>query len=119
VNLRILQNKALWRIVAFAFCVLVFFFALHAKTAVYNGGAPVKVTPSTSSKLWLSGNKVEIRSADLSSGAMLFWMTVLCLFQLYLYRAAPKLQTAFLTPPPRTFPLQQLHLFLRPPPVQS
>ena len=113
-----MHNKALWRIVAFAFCVLVFFFALHAKTAVYNGGAPAKVTPSTSSKLWLSGNKVEVRSPDLASGAMMFWMTVVCLFRVYI-RREPKLQAAFLTPPPRSFPLQQLHLFLRPPPVQS
>ena len=40
-----------------ALCVLVFMFALHAKTAVYNGGAPAKVTPSTASKLWLNGQK--------------------------------------------------------------
>ncbi|MGC2109273.1 MAG: hypothetical protein WA655_07125 [Candidatus Korobacteraceae bacterium] len=113
-----MQNKGLWRTVAFAFCVLVFFFALHAKTAVYNGGAPAKVTPSTSSKLWLSGNKVEVQSADLAGGAMMFWMTVVCLVQLYIDRE-PKAQNTFLNPPPRTFPLQQLHLFLRPPPAQN
>jgi hypothetical protein len=112
-----MQNKALWRAVAVAFCILVFFFALHAKTAVYTGGA-AKMTPSTSSKLWLSGHEVRVQSVDLISSGVLFWMTVLFLFRLYIYRG-PQVRSAFATPPPRRLPLQQLHLFLRPPPVQN
>ena len=117
-NLRILQNKALWRTVAFAFCVLVFFFALHAKTAVYNGDAPAKVTPSVCCKLWLSGHELKIQSVDPVRFGALLWTTVLCLVAAYTYRA-PRLLSALVTPRPRTFPLQQLHLFLRPPPAQN
>ena len=62
--IKIMQNERLWRTLLLALCVLTFMFALHAKTAVYNGDAPAKVTPSTASKLWLSGQKMEVRSAD-------------------------------------------------------
>jgi hypothetical protein len=99
-------------------CGLVFFFALHAKIAVYNGGAvPVKATPSTASKLWLNGQKLQVPSVDSSSSAI-FWMTVLCLWGLYLQREG-RVQSAFLTPPPSNLVLCHLHPFLRPPPVQA
>ena len=117
VNLRIVQNERLWRALLLTLCVLVFMFALHAKTAVYNGGAPAKATPSTASKLWLNGQKMEVPSVD-SSGGMLFWMAVLCLVGLYLHREL-RVRSAFLAPPPRNLPLRQMHRFLRPPPVQA
>jgi hypothetical protein len=98
-------------------CVLVFMFALHAKTAVYNGGAPAKATPSTASKLWLNGQKMEVGSIDSSNGVM-FWITVLCLIGLYLHQEL-RVQSAFIPPAPRNLPLRQLHRFLRPPPVQA
>jgi hypothetical protein len=98
-----------------ALCGLVFFFALHAKIAVYNGGTPLKVTPSTASKLWVSGQKLQLPAVDSSSSAI-FWMTVLCLWGLYLQRER-RVQSAFLAPRPNSLTLRHLHPFLRPPPV--
>jgi hypothetical protein len=115
VNLRIKQSKALWRAVAIAFCALVFFFALHAKTAVYNDGAPAKLTPSTSCKLWSSGQKMEAQSLR-AGGPVLFWMAVLCFFTPFV-RREPGLSSVFVAPPPSNLPLRYLHRFLRPPPV--
>ena len=110
----------MWRLLLLTLCVLVFMFALHAKTAVYKGRATAKVTPSTAtaSKLWLGdGQKMEVRSVD-SGGAALFWMAVLCLIGLYLHREL-RVQSAFIAPAPRNIPLRYLHRFLRPPPVQA
>ncbi len=117
VNLRIMQNVRVRRTLLLTLCVLVFMFALHAKTAVYNGGASAKVTPSTASKLWLNGQKMEVRFVDSDSG-VLFWMAVLCAIGLYLHRQL-RVQSAFIPPAPRNFPLRYLHRFLRPPPVQA
>src|SRR5271166_3976921 len=110
-----MRNKTLRRGLLFMLCALVFLFALRAKTSVYNGGAPVKVTPSTASKLWLSGQKMEVRSVDSGNG-VLFWMAVLCLFQMFLYRERG-FQSALITPPPTDLSRRYLHRFLRPPPV--
>ena len=85
VNLRTMKTKMRWRAQLIMLCALVFMFALHAKTSVYSGTGPAKVTPSTASKLWLSGQKMEVQSVDSGSG-MLFWMAVLCLVGLYLHR---------------------------------
>ena len=117
VNLRTMKTKTLWRAQLIMLCALVFMFALHAKTSVYSGTGSAKVTPSTASKLWLSGEKMEVQSVDSGSG-MLFWMAVLCLVGLYLHREL-KARSAYLAPPPRNLPLRQLHRFLRPPPLQS
>ena len=56
-----------------------FLFALRAKTSGYNGVVPPKVTPSTASKLWLNGQKMEVQSID-TNIAVKFWMTVACFF---------------------------------------
>jgi hypothetical protein len=117
VNLRITQNDTRRRVLLLALCALVFMFAWRAKTEVYNGGAPAKVTPSTASKLWVSGQKMEVQSVDSSSG-VLFWMAILCLVGLYLHREL-RVQSAFLTPPPRNLPQRQVYRFLRPPPAQA
>ena len=99
-------------------CALVFMFAWHAKTAVYHGGAPAKITPSTASKLWLGGQKMEVLSVDSAGSAILFWMAALCLFTLFLHRE-PLVRSVFATPPPRNFSLRYVRRFLRPPPVQG
>lgn len=112
-----MQNERVWRMLLLTLCVLVFMFALHAKTAVYNGGAPTKVTPSTASKLWLNGQKMEVQSVDLESG-MLFWLAVPCSIAPYL-NLESRVQGAFIPPAPRNIPLRYLHRFLRPPPVQA
>jgi len=115
VNLRFRQNKAAWRTLAIVFCALVFFFALHAKTAVYNNGAPAKLTPSTSSKLWSSGQKLETISVA-TDGALLLWMALFCLVRPYRH-SEPRAHSAFWVPFPSDLPLRHLHRFLRPPPV--
>ena len=115
VNRRKMQNETRRRALLLTLCVLVFMFALRAKTEVYSGGEPAKMTPSTASKLWVSGQKMEVQSVD-ASGDVLFWMAVLCLIGLYLHREL-RVQSAFLPPPPGSLPLWQIHRFLRPPPV--
>jgi hypothetical protein len=111
-----MYDERLRRALLLALCVLVFLFALHAKTAVYNGSAPAKVTPSTASKLWVSGQKMEIQPVDSATGGALFFVALLCVFGLYLHRER-RVQSAFLIPPPRDFSLRYIHRFLRPPPV--
>lgn len=113
-----MQSKMYWRAAAVVFCALVFFFALHAKTAVYSSAPSAKVTASTASKLWVSSSqKMEVPPVDSASG-LLFWMAVLCFFAVYLVRA-PHVQRGFVIPSARHLPLWQLHRFLRPPPVQA
>jgi hypothetical protein len=99
------------------FCVLVFLFALHAKTAVYGTAAQSKVTPSTSGKLWVSGQKLEARVVP-TQIAPLFWPLFLSLLGLSLL-SRPRLQRAIIIPPPSNLRLWHLHRFLRPPPFQS
>jgi hypothetical protein len=115
VNIRIKQNQTLWRGLALFFCALVFFFALHAKTSVYNGAAPAKLTPSTSCKLWSSTQRLEAKSFATGNGVLL-WMALFCLFEPY-FRREPRAHSAFLVPFPSNLPLRHLHRFLRPPPV--
>jgi hypothetical protein len=104
-------------VLLFALCALVFFFAWHAKTAVYSGGGPIKATPSTASKLWLNSEKLAVQSVAPTS-SLLFWVAILCLCSGYL-RREPLARIADLTPPPRETTLCDRHLFLRPPPVQA
>ena len=98
-------------------CGLVFFFALHAKTACYGSTAQAKITPSTSAKLWVSGQKMEVRPVA-NGGLPLFGLLLLCLFGLESGRE-PGIQLALVTPTPSNLRLRYLHRFLRPPPVQS
>ena len=115
VNLQLRQNNAAWRTLAIVFCALVFFFALHAKTAVYSNGAPAKLTPSTSSKLWSSSQKLETKSFT-AGGGLLLWTALFCLLQPH-FRRETHAPGSFLTPPTSDLLLRHLHRFLRPPPV--
>jgi hypothetical protein len=117
VNLQTMKPKNLWRAQLITLCALVFMFALHAKTSVYHGSGATEATPSTASKLWLSGQKMEVQSVESGSG-ILFWMALLCLVGVYLHRKL-RAQSTFLTPPPRNLPLRQVYRFLRPPPLQA
>ena len=112
-----MYDERLRRALLLGLCLLVFLFALHAKTEVYNGGAPAKITPTTASKLWLSGQKMQLQSVDSSSG-VLFFIALLCVFGLYLHRER-LVQSVFQIPPPRNLSLQYLYRFLRPPPAQA
>jgi hypothetical protein len=95
-------------------CVLVFLFAFHAKTALYNGGQPVKATPSTSSKLWVNGQKMELPPI-VSNPILPFCVALLFMYQLVLRPVvlSPTLEDS---PSPRRLRLWELHRFLRPPP---
>lgn len=117
VNFQLKQNGTLWRALRVGFCVLVFFFALHAKTAVYGGGAPARLAPSTTAKLWPSEQKMEVQTFDAGAGA-LFCMAALCLVE-PLVRREVFVHSAFVTPPPDVRSRRHLHRFLRPPPVQA
>ena len=115
-----MNTNVLWRVQLITLCALVFLFAFHAKTAVYKSGVPISVTPSTSSKLWLNGHKMEVRSVDFSA-AVMFWMAVLCLYGVYL-RQDPRVRSASVLPTPRNMRLlylHRLHRYLRPPPVRG
>jgi hypothetical protein len=109
-----MRNNTLRLTILLTLCALVFMFALRAKTAGYNGGAAAKVTPATASKLWLSGQKMEVRSVD-SGSAVLFWI-VPGLFLLSLRRETGA-GSAYLAPSPNNLSQRYLHRFLRPPPV--
>jgi len=104
-------------VVPVMFCVLVFLFALHAKTAVYGTAAQSKLTPSTSSKLWVSGRKMEAPIVP-SQIAPLFRPLFLGLLGLNLLRR-PRPQSALIIPPPSNLRLWHLRRFLRPPPFQT
>ena len=88
------------QVLLLALCALVFWFALHAKTGVYGDGIPVKVTPSTAGKLWLSGQKMEIQPVTSSPSALLFCIALLLIYRLYLHRK-PRVPTAFCLPAAR------------------
>jgi hypothetical protein len=112
---KIINSQKLRNALLLAICFLLFLFVLQAKTAVYNGKAPAKVTPTTASKLWVDGHKWEDPSIS-SSTAILFWMVSLFLLALYRkpeWRAHSVRQT--IHPPFST--RQHLQRFLRPPPV--
>jgi hypothetical protein len=113
-NLQGEQDKKTWRVMSIVFCALVFYFALHAKTAVYNGTTSLKQNPSTASKLWQSGQKMEPQLPETS--IILCWMLTLCLLPLSFSRKT-FVAYIFLIPPPSNLPLRHLHRFLRPPPV--
>jgi hypothetical protein len=115
VSLRTANNRTLWRAQLIMLCTLVFMFALHAKTAVYDGGTQSKITPSTASKLWVNGQKMEVSSIN-SSAAVLFWIAALSLYGIRLHQES-LVRSAFIPPVPRILPLQYLHRFLRPPPA--
>jgi hypothetical protein len=112
----IMQKKTLWRTLAVLVCALVFFFALHAKTSMYSGSG-VNLTPSTASKLWLSGQKIETQSLQSDVG-LLFWIAALYLFILFIQREHWE-YSACLSPAHSDLRLRYLHRFLRPPPVQQ
>jgi len=115
VNSSINHDKTLRRATLFALSALVFFFAWHAKTAVYSGGGPVKASPSTAAKLWLSSEKLGLPSVE-SSTPPLIASIVLCLWVVCVRRERLD-GPAYLTPPTSNRTLCDLHLFLRPPPV--
>jgi hypothetical protein len=95
-------------------CVLVFYFAFHAKTAVYQ--SPSHLEGSTSSKLWLNGGKL---GSDVSvfDSAVLWALTLILLLPSISSKQA--FRSVRLVPVSVRNNKQYLSRFLRPPPVSS
>lgn len=103
---------ACWRFLLLACCVLVFLFALHAKVSVYQQNNHVDT--STSSKLWLSGERHEPQPA--SASVTVFWFAAVIVFFFGVH--SERGYDAFCrTPVPAALSLLYLRRFLRPPPV--
>ena len=98
-------------------CLAVFLFAFHAKTSMYGSSHTSHVSPSTSAKLWLNGQKSEVE-AKIQPAPVLLWFAILFLHWLCLHRE-PFCQR--LTDPPvaRPLVLQDVHHSLRPPPISQ
>lgn len=112
---QVINSRKLRSALLLAICFLLFLFVLQAKTAVYNGKAQAKVTPTTASKLWANGHKWEVQSVS-STTAIQFWMVSLFLLALCRkpeWRAHSVLQTVH----PSLSSRQYLRRFLRPPPI--
>jgi hypothetical protein len=102
-----------WRFLLLLSCVLVFLFAFHAKTALYQN--PAHIDGSTSSKLWLNGSELD---SDMSAPIGLpFWI-----FAFLLLVAAPSLERPFETLRRTLVPIAGNRIFLkrffRPPPAR-
>ena len=104
-------NPVFWRILLLLACVLVFSFALHAKTAVYDHAAHPQ--PSTSSKLWLTVLKSELPSA--TSLTSLLWLGAF-LISFISWHFEQRYPAVCETSVRELRQQQYLHRFLRPPP---
>jgi len=106
-------NPVFWRILLLLACVLVFSFALHAKVAAYDHGSQPQ--PSTSSKLWLTGLKIELPSAN--SLFLLFWFAafLVCLIS---WQREQRCHAVCETTARQLRRQRYLHRFLRPPPLR-
>jgi hypothetical protein len=103
---------ACWRFLLLACCVLVFLFALHAKVSVYQQSNHVDT--STSSKLWLSGERHDLLPA--SASVTLFWFAAVLVF-LLCRQSERRYDSVCRAPAPASPNQMYLHRFLRPPPV--
>jgi len=101
--------------VAVAFSVLVFFFALHAKTAVYGRSSSANITTATASKMLGTTQKLDGRAVQ-SQTTPVFWLLFVSILSFSLHRRT-WLSSAVTLRPANNIPLWQLQRFLRPPPV--
>jgi len=93
--------------------VAVFLFAFHAKISGYGHEPSSRVSPSTSAKLWLNGQKSEVEPQVQSVG-VLAWIAFLLVNFEALWRTS---LVRPVTSVARRRPLQELRRFLRPPPL--
>ncbi len=105
-------DRASWRFLLLAACVLVFAFSLHAKVAIYHQAAQPET--STSAKLWVDGEKVAIPQVSLSISVV--WFAAL-IFWLFTQRPIVRVAVADRNPGMVRAPQLFLRRFLRPPPV--
>jgi hypothetical protein len=110
--LRVARNRLdspRWRLLLLASCVLVFSFAFHAKVSVYQH--PTHVDGSTSSKLWLNGEKPQAISSSLPA----IWLFAF-LASLVFRQVQTAYESAYRAPAPVYVGRLYLQRFLRPPP---
>jgi|GEM_PF-2753236 len=106
-------SPACWRLLLLAACVLVFAFALHAKVSVYQQGDHVDT--STSSKLWLDGDRQG--SHPISQSFTVLWLSSLLIY--FLHKHSERFCDSICrTPAPALLSQLYLHRFLRPPPLR-
>jgi hypothetical protein len=101
------------RLLLLTTCVLVFLFALHAKVSVYQQGSQIHT--STSSKLWLGGERQA--SQPISESLTVFWLACLLINLLY-KKSEGRYDTVYRAPIPVQLSQIYLHRFLRPPPLR-
>jgi hypothetical protein len=106
-------SPACWRLLLLTACVLVFTFALHAKVVVYHQSTQPQT--STSTKLWVSVEKMASQPPSVSGSAL--WLAA---FIVWLLSPRPELRLAVVDRTPGIVRARQLYLhrFLRPPPVR-
>jgi hypothetical protein len=109
------QLKEQLPVLQLVLCLAVFLFAFHAKTSMYGHDSGTRVTPSTMAKLWLNGQKLEVKPR-IQPAPVLFWIGVLFLHWLYLHRDSFFHRVVHI-PVVRPLVLQDLHRSLRPPPL--
>lgn len=105
-------NPLFWRILLVLACVLVFSFALHAKTAVYGHASP---QPSTSSKLWMSD--AQWQPSTVVPSSTLMWLAAF-LSYLGCWHNVRRNDAAPVVVAREQWRQQYLNRFLRPPPPQ-
>ena len=108
-------KKLLARVLPVAFCVLVFAFALDAKTSLYGPILPANAPTSSFAKLWVSSQKIEAQAvAPVSS--IIFIVAAVCLFRLVLHHV-PRVQSTLVAPQSSDQRARHQRRFLRPPPA--
>ena len=105
-----------WWYAVYMLCICVFLLSLNAKMSAYD--PPAHANPSTTSKLWANGAKMEIRSAVTFSPLM--WLAAPILFALHLlFATASRRHEVRYTSRPLITPQFTPFRFLRPPPAFS
>ena len=102
-----------WRLLLLAACVLVFAFALHAKVSVYQQGSHIDT--STSSKLWLDGQRQVAQ--PISESLAVFWLASFLIYLFY-KQSEGRHDAVYRAPAPVQLTQLYLHRFLRPPPLR-
>src|SRR5271157_3355578 len=105
-------SPACWRLLLLAACMLVFAFALHAKVSVYRQGSHIDT--STSSKLWLDGDRHV--SQPISRSLTVVWTSLLiCIYK----QSEGRYDAVYRMPAPLQLSRLYLYRFLRPPPLRQ
>ena len=105
-------GPAYWRLLLLGACMLVFAFALHAKVSVYQRGNHIDT--STSSKLWLDGQRQVLRPISQSLTAFFSFFLIYFLYK----RSKGRYDAVYRAPVPVQLSQLYLHRFLRPPPLR-